>query len=60
MAAPDQHMQKRRSQILDDETLHRDGFFAREYEDTWIHEDTWVTSFVARLARLVAKMGRGN
>jgi hypothetical protein len=48
---------KRRPQILDDETR---GIDAREYENAWLHEDSWVSSFIARFTRLLRKVGGKN
>jgi hypothetical protein len=56
MALPEQPLLRRRLQILDDET--RDGRFnVPEHENTWAHVDTWIRSFMARLAGLVRKIG---
>jgi hypothetical protein len=51
MMAPEQHLLKRRRQILDDET--RDGHSL----NILAPEDTWVENFIARLAELVRKIG---
>jgi hypothetical protein len=60
MALPEQHLQRRRLQILDDETRDGHGFNVHEYEDTWVHEDSWVKDFIARLTGLVRKIGGKN
>jgi hypothetical protein len=60
MTLPDQHTQKRRAQILDDETLNTTGFGAHEYEDAWRHDETWIAGFIARLARVIADLGHRN
>jgi hypothetical protein len=51
MMAPEQHLLKRRPQILDDETRDEHVFNARA------REDSWVENFMARLADLVRKIG---
>jgi hypothetical protein len=51
MTLHEQHLPKRRPQILDDET--RDGHSL----NICAREDTWVENFVARLAELVRKIG---
>jgi hypothetical protein len=53
MPLPERALPKRRRQILDDETGDTHRFNAREYEDTWVHEDRWAKSLMARLASLV-------
>jgi hypothetical protein len=53
MTLPEQLSLKRRRQILDDETEDSRRFDASEYEGTWMPEDSWVKSFVARLAQLI-------
>jgi hypothetical protein len=52
--APEQHLPKRRLQIPDDEA--RDGHRSNMGEDE-VHEDSWTSHFVARLAELVRKIG---
>ena len=56
MTLPEQHLSKRRLQILDDETRDGCGFNLREDEDSWADADIWVKNFMARLAVLVRKM----
>ncbi len=51
MRSPEQHLLKRRLQILDDETRDEHPFNARA------REDSWVENFMARLADLVRKIG---
>jgi hypothetical protein len=51
MISSEQHLPKRRLQILDDET--RDGHSLNMLAP----EDTWVENFIARLAQLVRKIG---
>jgi hypothetical protein len=60
MTSPDQYTRKRRAQILDDETLNTNGFCADEYEKTWRRDNIWIAGFIARLARMVADLGRKN
>jgi hypothetical protein len=54
MALPEPHLPRRRLQILDDET--RDGHRFNMHEVD-LHEDSWTSNFVARLAGLVRKIG---
>ena len=51
MISPEQHLLKRRLQILDDETRDGHPFNARA------REASWVENFMARLAGLVRKIG---
>jgi hypothetical protein len=51
MRSPEQHLLKRRLQILDDETRDEHVFNARR------RENSWVENFMARLAELVRKTG---
>ena len=53
MPQPKRALPKRRRQILDDETGDTLRFNAPEYEHTWPKEDTWIKSFMARLAGLM-------
>jgi hypothetical protein len=61
MTLPKHDLQKRRLQILDDET--RDGRRCNAHEDARIaHEDaksqdSWVNNFVTRLATLIRNTG---
>jgi hypothetical protein len=57
MTLPERNSQKRRPQILDDETLDGRHFDMREDENAGTHQDSWPKNFVARLARLVRKTG---
>jgi hypothetical protein len=54
MALPEQHLPRRRLQILDDDTRDRHRFNMREVD---LHEDSWTSNFAARLAGLVRKIG---
>ena len=57
MTRPEQLALKRRRQILDDETADSRRFDASEYEGTWMPEDSWVKSLVARLAQRFRNIG---
>ena len=57
---PEQARQKRRRQILTDETPNGLRFDARAYENTRIPEDAWVRNFIVRLARMLRKTGGKN
>jgi hypothetical protein len=57
MTLPKHTLQKRRLQILDDETRDGDRLNARAHEDSRAREDTRVNNFVARLAALIRNIG---
>ncbi|HMJ45488.1 MAG TPA: hypothetical protein VK522_24745 [Pseudolabrys sp.] len=57
---PEQARQKRRRQILTDETANGLRFDARANENTRIPEDAWVRNFIVRLARMLRKTGGKN
>ena len=58
--APEQHLLRRRLQILDDET--RDGqlYDVHADEDTWAYAVMPVKNFMVRLAALVRKADGKN
>jgi hypothetical protein len=58
--APEQHSQRRRLQILDDETRDAQRFDVHADEDTWAHAVMPMKNFLARLATLVRKTGGKN
>jgi hypothetical protein len=60
MKLPEQHLPRRRRQILDDETRDRNGFNAHEDENSWAQADAWLRDFTARVAGLVRKIGSKN
>jgi hypothetical protein len=55
MTLPEQHLLRRRRQILDDETQDRYGVDA--HDDGSAQPDSWIADFMARLAALVGKTG---
>ena len=57
MTLPEQHLPKRRPQILDNDTRDEHRFDVCDHENTRTDEDTWVRIFTARLAELVRKIG---
>ena len=56
MPQQERALPKRRRQILDDETGDTLRFNAREYQHTWLKEDSWMKSFMARLTGLMRNM----
>jgi hypothetical protein len=70
MTLPEQALLKRRRQILNDETVGARRLQARAHPDTSahqgpshqdaLHQDSWATSFVDRLAGLIRKIGGKN
>jgi hypothetical protein len=57
---PEQSRQKRRRQILTDETADRLRSDSHANEPKWIPEDPWVQNFIVRLARMLRKTGGKN
>ena len=57
---PEQARQKRRRQILTDETGDSLRSDSRDNETTSIPEDPWVRNFIVRLARMLRKTGGKN
>jgi hypothetical protein len=60
MPLPERAPPKRRRQILDDETGDARRFNAREYENAWVHEDSWTKRLLARLASLIRNINGGK
>jgi len=60
MTLPEQHLPRRRLQILDDETRDGHRFNVRGDQDTSAHADIWVRNFIAGLAGFVRKIGGKN
>jgi hypothetical protein len=54
---PEQARQKRRRQILTDETANGLRLDTRANENTGTPEDPWVRNFIVRLARMLRKTG---
>jgi hypothetical protein len=62
---PEQARQKRRRQILSDDTSNSLRLDTRANENTltpntWTPEDPWVRNFIVRLARVLRKTGGKN
>jgi hypothetical protein len=55
--APEQHLLKRRLQILDDETRDAPRFDVHADEDSWALAVVPMKNFMARLAAFVRKSG---
>jgi hypothetical protein len=58
--APEQHLLKRRLQILDDETRDAPRFDVHADEDSWTLAVAPMKNFMTRLAALVRKTGGKN
>jgi hypothetical protein len=57
MTLPKHDLQKRRLQILDDETNDGRRCNAQAHEDARLSQDGWVNNFVTRLAALIRNTG---
>jgi hypothetical protein len=57
---PEQVRERRRRQILNDETGDNLRSDSRANETMWIPEDPWVRNFIVRLARILRKTGEKN